>query len=273
MFWFRGVHNVSCISNRLWWGILLADFAITAFIVTVFVEQRLLGWCQTQFRITLNQNHKLEWSTSFNWYPAVFKLTNIVGAISNLDKKQCYLIKSLEMETDEQRKTSSCCCWGAHPLQLSFRLLEIVALGMMGSWLVRWCSCAVVWVTFLTSESKYSQLFTYSKKELLPGPQLGLIFQPRSLPTSLPSPMHPTNAVLRSWFHGGWPSNMLPSWFCCHWFCTLEFEQKRDEIKVRGVDVTKIVGYLITVSCFLCNVFSVWFCWAQVFGETWTGFV
>ena len=49
---------------------------------------------------------------------------------------------------------------------------------------------------------------------------------------------------------------------CCHWFCTLEFEQKRDEIKVRGVDVTKIVGYLITVSCFLCNVFSVWFCWA-----------
>ena len=142
---------------------------------------------------------------------------------------------------------------------VSWRLL------LWGWWVPGWYGCAVVqlcgWPSWL-QRSEYSNSSPIPKKELLPGPQLGWFSnQPRFLPTSLPSPMHPTNAVLRSWFHGGWPSNMLPSWFCCHWFCTLEFEQKRDEIKVRGVDVTKIVGYLITVSCFLFNVFSMCFCW------------
>lgn len=133
--------------------------------------------------------------------------------------------------------------------------------GWYGCAVVQLCSCVGDLLDFRGLSTPNSS--PIPKKELLPGPQLGWFSnQPRSLPTSLPSPMHPTNAVLRSWFHGGWPSNMLPSWFCCHWFCTLEFEQKRDEIKVRGVDVTKIVGYLITVSCFLLKVFSVWFCWA-----------
>ena len=142
------------------------------------MEQRLLGWCQTQFRITLNQNHKLEWGTSFNWYLAVFKLTNIVGAISNLDKKQCYLIKSLEMETDEQRKTSSCCCWKVRILcscpSVSWRLL------FWGWWVPGWYGCAVVqcgWPSWL-QRSKYSQLFTYSQKRTVTRTSAGMIFQP-----------------------------------------------------------------------------------------------
>ena len=54
MFWCRVLHIVSCISSRLWWGILLADFAITAFIVTVF------GGAETTWLVPNSVSNHLE---------------------------------------------------------------------------------------------------------------------------------------------------------------------------------------------------------------------
>ena len=264
MFWCRVLHIVSCISSRLWWGILLADFAITR------LHRHCLWWSRN-YLVGAKLSFESPWS--LDGAPVLTDILPFLSLeayhqISQKKKKHKSKINHPIVQVIGNGNG-----WAKENVSLSLLRCAFFAAvlpslgdccfgddGFLVGTVVQLCSCVGDLLDFRGPSTPTLHLFP--KKNCYQ--DLSWDDFPTNrvfLPTSLPSPMHPTNAVLRSWFHGGWPSNMLPSWFCCHWFCTLEFEQKRDEIKVRGVDVTKIVGYLITVSCFLFNVFSMCFCW------------